>query len=137
MLMLPCNDATECVHCHIWLCSYHVPIYAWLDPVGRVKITKTSTDVVIASDASTANGIDAAITSHLSLPFLPLLLLFPFSHSPTLLFCCFSHSEFPLSWPLSRLAHSCVGVSQLEPQRCTCSDHPLHHRTQRFKCSFK
>ena len=63
-----------------------VPIYAWLDPVGRVKITKTSTDVVIASDASTANGIDAiTITSHLSLPFLPLLLLFPFSHSATLL----------------------------------------------------
>ena len=63
-------------------------IYAWLDPVGWVKITKTSTDVVIASDASTAIGIDAAITSHLPSRFSHCSTS---SHSPTLLLCSFSH----------------------------------------------
>ena len=49
----------------------------------------TDTDVIaMLLKVSTANSIDAAITTHPSLPFLPLRLLLPFSYSaaPILLF---------------------------------------------------
>ena len=87
---------------HMVLILELAPIYTWLGPVGRVKITKTLTDVVIASDASTANGIDAAITSHLPSRFSHCSTS---SHSPTLLLCSTSHHSTTLLLSSHSAAH--------------------------------